>query len=290
MKGFFSNACPEFNQLLYSIPNTALYLLYAENTSLLFFLLIGDCRSNIKRILPRLPAITDTLNAVLLNHQWLYFPSSIDDPNFDTASVRTTTPSVFSILRAKFGYWGSSSRSDAVSMYSVETSTTTRERIDRNQDALEIDTMIQKFQETAAGTKAVGYTAAIPDPAELAWRMKADRALIVLMHWAYRAQIGLEPFLNYHFSFPHQAQTQKAQWLNKLPVPGYVNLIKSIWILTTLDLKRGDLGRDLGDEGKALVASLACVCLLCVSGYYIQLMEGHGVVEKRILVLQVSGS
>ena len=148
-----------------------------------------------------------------------------------------------------------------MSIYSVETSTTTRERIDRNQDALEIDTMIQKFQETAAGTKAVGYTAAIPDPAELAWRMKADRALIVLMHWAYRAQIGLEPFLNYHFSFPHQAQTQKAPWLNKLPVPGYVNLIKSTWILTTLDLKKGDLGRDLGDEGKALVASLACVCL-----------------------------
>ncbi|RPB25672.1 hypothetical protein L211DRAFT_95725 [Terfezia boudieri ATCC MYA-4762] len=144
-------------------------------------------------------------------------------------------------------------------MYSVETSTTTRERIDRNQDALEIDTMIQKFQETAAGTKAVGYTAAIPDPAELAWRMKADRALIVLMHWAFRAQTGLEPFLNYHFSFPHQAQTQKAQWLNKLPVPGYVNLIKSTWILTTLDLKKGDLGRDLGDEGKALVASLACL-------------------------------
>lgn len=195
---------------------------------------------------------------MLLNHQWLYFPSSIDDPNLDAASVRTTTPSVFSILRAKFGYWGPS-RSDAVSEYSVETSTTTRERIDRNQDALEIDTMVRKFQETAAGTKAVGYTAAIPDPAQLAWRTKADKALIVLMHWTYRAKTGLEPFLNYHFSFPQQAQ--KAQWLNKLPVPGYVDLIKSTWILTTLDLKQGDLAKDLGDEGKALVGSLACVCL-----------------------------
>ena len=221
---------------------------------------------------------------MILNHQWLYFRSSRDtsadaDAHTDTASIRTTTPSVFSHLRERFGeYWGGGggarTRSspqnndddddDAMSEYSVNTTTTTRDRMTRNQSALELDTMIKKFQEAAAsgghGGKVGGFTAAIPNPAQLAWRIKADSAMSVLMHWVHQASTGLMPFLKYHQCFPQHAGQGGTG--NVLPVPGYVNLVKAAWILQTLDIEKGFLGQQFGDEAKTLMGFLTCVCLL----------------------------
>ncbi|KAF8471760.1 hypothetical protein BDZ91DRAFT_780632 [Kalaharituber pfeilii] len=205
-------------------------------------------KSNVERILTRSSYILDTLNTVVLNHQWLYFPASRDDLKNDNINVRTATQTLYSDLRARFV---DPRTSDAISEYSVTTTTTTRERINRNQSALEIDAMIRKFQETAAGGKSIGYTAAVPDPAELSWRSKPESAVLVLMHWVYEARAGLEPFLQFQYHSPQQ------ETCNRLPVPGYVNLIKSAWLLQTLD-PNGALGTPLGHEGKALFALLAC--------------------------------
>lgn len=140
-----------------------------------------------------------------------------------------------------------------MSEISVRTTTTTEERIYRNREALDIDAMIEKFQEAAAGGRSAEYTTA---PAQLAWRTRADSALVVLMHWVHQAITGLQPFIQYHSAFPKQAQTPG---LNVLPVPGYVNLIKSAWILQTLHPEKGALGQELESEGKALYGLIACV-------------------------------
>lgn len=156
-------------------------------------------------------------------------------------------------FRAKFG--GGSLRSDAGSEFSVETTATARERICRNQGALEIDAMIRKFRE--ASVAGHNINAAIINHVELGWQARAENALTVLMHWVHQAITGLDPFLSYHFRFATEAK--HAQGLNVLPAPGYVNLIKSAWILQTLEPDEGALGQELGNGGRALFGALACV-------------------------------
>ena len=208
-------------------------------------------RSHVEQIHLKLPIITDTLNAVLLNHQCLYFR---DDLGFNNSSLRNMTPAMIVSFRTKFG--GGSLKSDAGSEFSIETTATARERMYRNQDALEIDAMIRKFRDISAA----GYStnAATINHVELGWQARAESALKVLMHWVYQAITGLDPFLRYHFYFATEAK--HAQGLNVLPVPGYVNLIKSAWILQTLEPGKGSLGQELGNEGRALFGALSCVC------------------------------
>lgn len=221
----------------------------------------------------QLPIITDTLNAVLLNHQCLYFR---DDLGFNNSGLRNMTPSMIVNFRAKFG--GGSLRSDAGSEFSVETTTTARERMYRNRDALEIDAMIRKFRE--ASTAGYSNNAATTSHAELGWQARAESALTVLMHWVHQAITGLDPFLRYHFYFATEAK--HAQGLNALPVPGYVNLIKSAWILQTLEPGEGSLGQEMGNEGRALFGALACVGRSCFA-FQVGRLTGMGELEGNFL-------
>ncbi|KAI5808644.1 hypothetical protein DFH27DRAFT_233850 [Peziza echinospora] len=226
-------------------------------------------RPNMDQTLPRLAHIRDTFNNVVLNHQWLYFPPPSQDAagdgsgGDDSDSIRTTTPSLYSNLRSRFGPQQQPRVvGDGGSEYSVNTfttTTTTRDRMSRNKGALDMDSMVCKFQEAAGGQPAVpGGRGGLPDSSAFPWRTKADHALLMLMHWVYEARLGLQPFLDYHITYagPNASPGQLAQ--EPLPVQGYVNLIKAAWMLQIIDPAKAPLSADLGAEGRTLIGLLTC--------------------------------
>lgn len=245
-----------------------------------------------EQTLPRLPEVYNTLNAVLLNHQWLYFSNNNIDTTSpdktrkqkitnegdeddeeededDASSIRTATPTP-SLYRSTSNISPTNTNTSMTPNYAPPTPFPVSPSDDSDVNSLySIDTMttttstrkrIQRNKhamELSLLHKQFRRTYMGSRRGEFIWRTSTDASLLVLLHWAYKAIDRLDVFLKYHVQ---NAATLGVQ--GQLPVGGYVDLVKAGWVaevLAGVDGMGEEDGVGMGKEGRVLRGLLVCV-------------------------------